>query len=146
MNIRKATIDDLHALSEIFAQYRVFYRQPYEIEKAKEFLHKRLTNEDSVIFVAEENSKLTGFTQLYPSFTSVGMKEIWILNDLFVNENFRERGVAESLIKTTLNYSKTTGRKKVALSTGHTNEKAQRLYERLGFEKEDFYNYEKLTE
>lgn len=146
MNIRKASIDDLQALSELFAQYRVFYRQPYEVDQAKEFINKRLTNEDSVIFVAEENGVLAGFTQLYPSFTSVGMKEIWILNDLFVNEQFRKRGIGELLIKTVFSYSKETGRKSVILTTEDNNITAQRLYEKVGMERANYYEYGKLTE
>ena len=52
---------------------------------AENFLKERLENQDSEIFVAEENGILTGFTQLYPLFSSTRMKRYWLLNDLFVN-------------------------------------------------------------
>lgn len=142
MTIREATVDDLDQLSILFAQYRVFYKQPFEPDAAKQFLKERLTRGESITLIAIENEQQVGFTQLYPSFSSVGMKKIWILNDLFVSADHRQKGIARLLITRVIEYSKTTGRKKVALSTAYDNITAQRLYETLGFTREDFYNYE----
>jgi ribosomal protein S18 acetylase RimI-like enzyme len=142
MTIRQATIEDLDQLPVLFAQYRAFYEQPFEPEAAKQFLEERLSNEESIVFIAFENETPTGFTQLYPSFSSVGLKKIWILNDLFVAEGHRKKGIARSLINHVIEFCKATGRKKVVLSTAYTNTNAQKLYEQLGFAREDFYNYE----
>ena len=142
MTIRQATINDLEQLSILFAQYRVFYEQPYEPAAAKQFLEERIIREESIVFIALENERQLGFTQLYPSFSSVGMKKIWILNDLFISADNRQKGIARSLVNHVIEYSKTTGRKKIALSTAYDNINAQRLYENLGFGREDFYNYE----
>jgi ribosomal protein S18 acetylase RimI-like enzyme len=142
MTIRQATIDDLGELSVLFAQYRVFYEQPFDPGVAKQFLEERLTREESVVFIAIENEQYAGFTQLYPSFSSVGMTKIWILNDLFVSADHRQKGVAKSLIAHVIEYSKLSGRKKVALSTAYDNNNAQKLYEKLGFTRSEFYNYE----
>jgi len=133
MNIRQATITDLEQLSNLFAQYRKFYEQPFEPGKAKQFLEERMSREESVLFIAIENGEQTGFTQLYPSFSSVGMRRIWILNDLFVSSNHRQKGIAQLLVKHVLEYSKATDRKKVVLSTAYDNFNAQKLYEKLGF-------------
>lgn len=142
MTIRRATPEDIDQLSVLFAQYRVFYGQPYEPEEAKQFLAERLSQDESVVLMALENETATGFTQLYPSFSSVGMKKIWILNDLFVAEAHRQKGIARSLINHAIAYCKASGRKKLVLSTAYTNRNAQQLYEQLGFVREDFYNYE----
>jgi ribosomal protein S18 acetylase RimI-like enzyme len=142
MTIRQAAIDDLDQLSILFAQYRVFYEQAFEPDAAKRFLEERLMRKESTIFIAVENDQYAGFTQLYPSFSSVGMTEIWILNDLFVSADHRQKGIAKLLINHVIEYSKTTGRKKVVLSTAYDNVNAQKLYEKLGFSRSDFYNYE----
>ncbi|MGZ8524940.1 MAG: GNAT family N-acetyltransferase, partial [Chitinophagaceae bacterium] len=84
MTIRQATIADLDQLSMLFAQYRVFYEQPFEPGKAKQFLRERLSREESIVFIVLENDQYAAFTQLYPSFSSVSLAKIWILNDLFV--------------------------------------------------------------
>lgn len=66
------------------------------------------------------------------------MKKIWILNDLFASADYRKKGIGQLLI----DHGKETGRKKVVLSTAHDNINAQKLYEKLGFTRSDFYNYE----
>ena len=142
MIIRQATNKDLEQLSLLFAQYRVFYKQSFEPGACKKFLEERLNKEESVIFIALDKDAYAGFTQLYPSFSSVGMKKIWILNDLFVSAEHRQKGVARALISQVIEYTKATGRSKVVLSTAHSNIKAQKLYEKIGFVKEKFFNYE----
>lgn len=41
-NIRKATIQDLLQLSELFDQYRVFYHKESDIPAAEKFLKERI--------------------------------------------------------------------------------------------------------
>jgi ribosomal protein S18 acetylase RimI-like enzyme len=142
MEIIQADTENLDDLSQLFDQYRIFYAQKSDVENAKAFLEKRITQNESVIFIAIQNGEYVAFTQLYPSFSSVSMSKIWILNDLFVIENYRKQGVAEQLIKHVINYCKTTGRKKVALSTAYDNVTAQKLYHKIGFSKDDYFNYE----
>ncbi len=142
MEIIQAEIKDVEKLSNLFDQYRIFYKQNSNIENAKVFLEKRILQNESVIFIAVQNGEYIGFTQLYPSFSSVGMCEIWILNDLYIEENYRKQGAAEKLINHVIQYSKITRRKKVALATAYDNLSAQRLYEKIGFSKDDYFNYE----
>jgi ribosomal protein S18 acetylase RimI-like enzyme len=146
MKIKQATIDDLEHAGKLFADYRVFYGQPFDIEAAKTFLANRIRQKDSVMFVVVDEEQYVGFAQLYPSFSSVGLKEIWILNDLYVDAQHRQKGIAQALIQHILEYSKTTGRKRLVLSTAYDNRIAQNLYEKSGFIKEEFFNYEKSTE
>lgn len=146
IDIKQATITDLQQVSNLFAEYRLFYNQSFDIDLAETFIKNRLTKKDSVIFVAINNGQFAGFIQLYPSFTSVGLKEIWVLNDLFIKEHYRKNGIAQILINHVLDYSKKGERKKVVLSTAFDNIDAQRLYEKSGFTKTPFLNYEKLTE
>ena len=142
MTIRQATIEDLDQLAILFAHYRVFYEQPYEIDASMKFLKERLTREESIIFMALDKNAYAGFTQLYPSFSSVGISKIWILNDLFVSAEHRQKGIAQALVNHVIAYSKLTGRKKIVLSTAYNNFNAQKLYQKIGFTREDFYNYE----
>ena len=84
MKIVQATIENVKDLAPLFDGYRVFYKQPSDLEKATEFLTQRFQKNDSVIFMAFEGASALGFTQLYPSFSSVSMQRTYILNDLFV--------------------------------------------------------------
>ena len=142
MHIHRATLDDLSPLANLFDLYRIFYKQQSDLAAAKTFIHERLSLNESVIFVAKIDGEYAGFTQLYPSFTSVGMKRIWVLNDLYVHNNFRKKGVGEALIRHTFDYAHKTGRVKVILETGNNNFQAQALYEKIGFERSTNLIYE----
>lgn len=141
MLIQRATINDLNALSELFDSYRIFYKQESNLEGAKSFLKERLVNDDSVVFIAYDETNPVGFVQLYPTFSSVSMKRSWVLNDLYVNASARKKGFGEKLIKKAIEFAEETGAKGVSLETGHDNVTAQSLYEKIGFKKESNYFY-----
>ncbi|MEH7273237.1 GNAT family N-acetyltransferase [Neobacillus vireti] len=141
MSIQRATINDLNSLAELFNSYRIFYQQESNLEGAKNFLKERLTNGDSVVFIAFDEGNPVGFVQLYPTFSSVSMKRSWILNDLYVKASARKKGHGEKLINKAIEFAEETGAKGVSLETGNDNITAQSLYERIGFKKESNYFY-----
>ena len=129
-------------LAVLFDQYRVFYKQSSDIAGARRFLEERFQKNDSVVLIAINNSEVVGFTQLYPSFSSVSMNRIWILNDLFVKESYRRKGVAKLLMKAVENHAQQTKAVRVVLSTQVSNISAQALYESLEYVKDkEFYHY-----
>lgn len=141
--ITRITSDQVDLVAPLFDAYRQFYNQKPDAEGAREFLLGRLVNDDSVILAAIDNDQALGFTQLYPSFSSVSMRPILILNDLFVAKEARGQGIATQLMNAAVEYAKDTGAARLALSTGVENTTAQRLYERLGWHKiTGFFNYE----
>lgn len=142
MHVRLATKNDINQLSVLFDGYRVFYKQPSDVEKAKAFLSERLRKNESIIVVVEDDHKgLIAFTQLYTTFSSVSLEHFYILNDLFVSEAFRNRGIGKLL----LNYAQDLVRKNeykgISLETAKDNP-AQHLYEREGWDKDvDYLHY-----
>lgn len=144
MKIINASIDDLEITATLFDLYRQFYEQKSDLNSAKEFLSERINKNESVIFLAmdENTNRGMGFVQLYPAFSSVSMKRLWILNDLFVHENYRKQGVAEALIEKSKELAKETKAKGLMLETHNLNANAQRLYDKTGFKKdEDYFRY-----
>ncbi len=134
MNYRKAEDKDLDYLSELFDNYRVFYRKKSDIKNAKEFLKERILNKDSEIFVAENSEqKLIGFVQLYPLFSSTRMKKLWLLNDLFVNPEFRKKGISIGLIERAKELVKNSNACGMFLETEKSNLVGNNLYPKTGF-------------
>lgn len=138
---RKATIQDLSQLAELFDQYRIFYHKESDIPAAESFLKERIEKADSEIFVAESEGNLTGFVQLYPLFSSTRMKRYWLLNDLFVNENYRGKGFSKELIEEAKELAKSTDACGVFLETGKSNDVGNELYPSCGFEIYDEVNF-----
>lgn len=142
MEIVLADSKYLEEVSRLFDQYRIFYQQPSNLEAAKNFLQERFEKNDSTIFLADDGGHIVGFTQLYPSFSSVSMKQVWILNDLFVKEEYRNKGVAKLLISKAEEFAQATQAVRMVLATQISNIAAQRLYESRGYIKdENFYHY-----
>ena len=142
MKVITATIDYLPLLTPLMDGYRVFYKQQSNPGACREFLKERLENEDSVIFIAiSEVNEALGFTQLYPSFSTVSMQRVYILNDLFVDDGQRGKGVGQMLLEHAKDFAKKNGSKGLTLETG-TENPAQFLYERLGWVKDsDVFHY-----
>jgi ribosomal protein S18 acetylase RimI-like enzyme len=141
---RQATIKDLDDLVHLFDEYRIFYEQKSDKDEARKFLWDKFEHNESIIFIAvDENLRETiGFTQLYPSFSSVSMKRIWILNDLYVRENYRGKHIGRMLLDAAKEYAILTNAKRIELTTAITNVTAQRLYEMNGYELDKvFYKY-----
>jgi GNAT superfamily N-acetyltransferase len=135
MQIRAALLADIEQLSALFDQYRVFYQRPSDIAGALKFIEERMLKKESVVFVAEQDNNLYGFTQLYPIFSSVSMQRSWLLNDLYVAEKARGKSVATSLLNAAAEYGVSTQSKWLLLQTGNENFSAQALYEKNGWKR-----------
>ncbi|WP_166926347.1 GNAT family N-acetyltransferase [Flavobacterium poyangense] len=140
--IRKATIEDLKLAVALFDQYRVFYENESDKEKAEKFISERLQLNDSQIFVAETNNQdLVGFVQLYPLFSSTRMKRLWLLNDLFVANEYRGKGISKQLIDISKELCKQTNACGLLLETAKTNVVGNALYPKVGFSLDNDHNY-----
>jgi GNAT superfamily N-acetyltransferase len=143
MELRRAEAADLPLLAPLFDAYRQFYGQRSDPARAAAFLRQRLQLGESVIFLAFEAGAAAGFVQLYPSFWSVAACRSWILNDLFVTPASRGQGVARALLERARAHAVSTGAGGMSLATQRSNLTAQRLYEALGWVRdEEFFHYE----
>lgn len=145
MIIKRITVKEIDSVVNLFDQYRVFYKQASDIGLARQFIAQRLHHNESVIFVAFHNELPVGFTQLYPTYSSMRAAKNWILNDLYVSAGQRKQGIGAALIDTAMNFARQDGATYLALSTAVDNYTAQSLYEAIGFVKQEpdtaFFDY-----
>ncbi|WP_348982053.1 GNAT family N-acetyltransferase [Paenibacillus sp. SZ31] len=161
--IRHAGLADLNEVVRLFNEYRMFYNQHADIEAACQYIKERMERDESVILVAEtdvvsdhdtpeSNDKAlsnglncTGFVQLYPSFSSVSMGPIWVLNDLYVHPDYRQQGIARKLLQSAKRLAFERGVLRISLSTELTNKQAQALYESEGYAQDTKFMYYELN-
>jgi GNAT superfamily N-acetyltransferase len=142
MQILQAGVEHIPQLAPLFDAYRQFYRQPSDLAGAADFLRQRMERGESVVFLAVLDGAAVGFTQLYPCFSSTSMKRLWILNDLFVAPQARRSGVAKALMEHARQLALETSAEGLALETAVDNHSAQKLYEQLGWVRdEEFFRY-----
>ncbi|HLP41013.1 MAG TPA: GNAT family N-acetyltransferase [Fibrobacteria bacterium] len=137
ITVSVATIKDIELIVPMFEAYRRFYEAEPNPEGALQFISDRISRSESRIFLAykqETGGRIpAGFTQLYPSFSSVSMKRLWILNDLFVRPEFRRSGAGAALMEKAREFAKEDGAKGLSLATRPHNETAQALYVKMGY-------------
>ena len=138
--IRRAGPGDVAEVARLFDLYRQFYERPPDLALARHFIGERLRREESVIYVAAGPAGgLAGFTQLYPTFCSVAAAPIYVLYDLFVDPQARRGGLARALLQEAARHAKATGAVRLDLSTARSNHPAQRLYESLGWVRDELF-------
>lgn len=139
--VRRANHTDLEDLSTLFNGYREFYGQETDIAGAYQFLSERMKLNDSVIYAYEEDDMIAGFVQLYPLHSSVQMRKIWLLNDLFVSPTYRGKGISHELIHAAKDHVRQTEASGLMLETHKSNSIGNTLYPAEGFSMVDNSNF-----
>ncbi|MFM1654677.1 GNAT family N-acetyltransferase [Brevibacillus sp. B_LB10_24] len=141
VTVRQSTIQDLAKLVPVFDSYREYFGQEKNPAAAEKFLFEKYEHRESIVFIAEQQSQIVGFAQLYPSFSSLSLQRIWILNDFFIMENDRGKGIGKQLIGAVIEYASLTKAKGIELSVEHTNTKAWMYWEKQGFHLDEEFRY-----
>ena len=140
--IKEATVEDSKKVGETFDLYRQFYKKDPDKIASIEYIKQRLTNKESIIFFVEEDNVCIGIVQLYVTFDSLELSKKIILYDLFVRSEYRKKGIGAMLMDASKDFAKNNEISGIELSTAISNGTAQRLYESLGYERDnEFYNY-----
>ncbi len=137
--VRQAVLSDLDSLVPLFDGYRQFYGRAADLEAARAFLLARFQHNQSVIFVAEWDGQAVGFTQLYPSFSSILMGRTFVLNDLFVHPDHRRHGAGSQLLNAATEFARTVGAVRLTLFTDTANVTAQAVYQAGGWVRDEQY-------
>ena len=137
--VRQAVLADLSVLAPLFDAYRQFYGRAADVAAAESFLRERFDHGESVIFLAHVEGAPAGFTQLYPSFSSVSLARTFILNDLFVVPGQRRAGVGSALLRAATEHARSLGAIRVTLNTDIENTPAQAVYEARGWKRDREY-------
>ena len=145
VNVIRAGVEQVAVAAPLFDNYRQFYGQRPDLPGAAAFLTERLSRGESVLFLALDGEAALGFVQLYPSFSSVRMRPVWVLNDLFVAGAARRRGVARLLMDAALGLARSTGAARLALSTAKDNAAARSLYLSLGYRIDEAFDHLELS-
>jgi GNAT superfamily N-acetyltransferase len=140
ISVRQAVFSDLEPLARLFDQYRQFQGRQSDLPAARDFLRARFDHGESVIFISHEDEDPIGFAQLYPSFSSVALARVFVLNDLFVRESGRRQGVASRLLAAIEAYASSLGAVRITLSVARDNGSAQALYESRGWAQDERFH------
>lgn len=141
--IKQLHLKDLAQLVPLFDQYMVFYEKESNPQKYEGYLRDRIEQNEATVYIAyDEDNQPVGFVLNYHSFSSTALGRIIVLNDLYVSETERKKGIGQKLIERTFELAQELGAVRVDLGTAKTNVTAQGLYEKIGFVKDtEYYDY-----
>lgn len=125
LTIRPLTQDDRQRWLQLWRGYLTFYKTEFSAEKT-EITWNRLLDPEFNLYglVAEVDGQLNGMTTY--NFQNSTWSEIGqcLLEDLFVDENFRGQGTGRALIDAVIQEAKSRGCSRVYWNTDETNKTA----------------------
>lgn len=134
MSVKQAVLADLDVLVPLFEAYRKFYGKQSDVVGSTHFLKARLEHQQSVIFLVKWENIPVGFVQLYPLFSSTRLQSLWLLNDLYVAEDCRQKGLGMALIQKAQEWCVATQAAGLLLETEKNNVPGNQLYPKMGFD------------
>lgn len=132
------------ALLPMIGDYQRFYRvEEVDEDRNREFFHRFLhPSDDGLLLGAWDGRRLLGYACLYWHFSSLVPAETVLMNDLFVAEAERGRGVGRALIDASAEVARRRGAHHLEWSTEPGNVEAQRLYDSTGAVRSEWVEYE----
>lgn len=144
IEIAPITVEEFEELLPLIAAYQRFY-EVEEIDEGRNrsFFRRFLApSEDGLLLGARQEGRLVGYACLYWHFSSTQAVETVLMNDLYVSEEVRGKGVGRALIEATTEVARERGAAAVEWSTAPDNRTAQRLYDSTGAERSEWVSYE----
>jgi GNAT superfamily N-acetyltransferase len=84
-----------------------------------------------------EDGQAVGFATVFWTWTTLSASRIGVMNDLFVAAEARGSGVAEQLIEACAERCRERGVTQLDWTTAHDNLRAQKLYDRVGAQRDE---------
>lgn len=139
MELKKATLEDISVLNEMFTELYRFETRFDPNSKIDlvftEYINEFKINSDlNLIYIAYEDNKPVGYIQGYYVFNVTHLFKTYYINTLFVYEEYRNRGIATSLINTFIDEAKKNDCKYVTITNYADNIEAKKLYSKFGFD------------
>lgn len=135
--IRKASLEDTKVLDYLLTmlirdekKYDSNINEEFEV---KDFYKHIIINKSSIIYVAEENNKIIGYIYGYIESNETCFNKTSILEALYINNEYRNKGVATNLVKNFKEWSIENEAKYIEVQVLNKNVEAFNLYKVLGF-------------
>jgi GNAT superfamily N-acetyltransferase len=150
VNIRQAEIADIETLTTLFwTQLNAYpaYISHGEIQmgvaadagtpasdgrkKWENYIKRKITADDSVVYIGEIGSDLAGFTVV--DIDNDGCDNFGVICDLLVAPDFRKQSLGNQLFETAKEWLRERGICDIYLESGQNNHAAHTFFEKRGF-------------
>jgi ribosomal protein S18 acetylase RimI-like enzyme len=146
IHLREAKATEMPLVKKIFVETSWDYvpeTQKKLLDREKwnrnviEYYESLLKQEDSMVFIAEiEHYKCVGHLIVGQTKGTITELSSGYIYDIFVEEEFRGKGVGKLLLEKAEDYCRKKGHSRISLSVSATNDSAIKLYSRTGYKPE----------
>jgi L-amino acid N-acyltransferase YncA len=136
MNIRIARDNDLQQMLDIYNEVianttAVFQYDPHTLEMRKAWFAQK-QKDGFPVFVAEENSEISGFSTIGP-FRNWQAYKYCVENSVYVKSDKRGKGIGKMLLEATIGASKQMGMHTIIAGIDASNEISILMHKKFGF-------------
>ena len=136
--------EELDQLLPLIAGYQTFYGSEPDTDRNRTFFSRFVhPSEVGLLLGAWVDGSLVGFATLYWFYSSTKAADSVLMNDLFVQQGIRGKGIGRALIQRALDEARRRGAAHLEWFTAPDNATAQRLYDSVpGAGRSIWYAYE----
>ena len=153
LKIIRANKNHIEGVSILFDFYRQFYKYQKDLKNSKNYIHERIINEESIIFIATDNVKIEravsrmGYKVIMTSKKCLTgtdrLAEVSKKIKADIIEKYRKLGIGRKLMNKSKEFAINNKFSRIELSTSIDNYDAQKLYESLDYIRDkEYYNYD----
>ncbi len=139
--IKSISANDYSQWFELWQGYLSFYETEPSAEVTKSTFERILKSEIHGAIVKDEAGNALGIVHWLTHLDTWSIEEACYLEDLFVSDNARGKGIGEALIEHVHAWAKREGISRVYWLTAETNTRARALYDRVA-KRTGFIHYE----
>jgi GNAT superfamily N-acetyltransferase len=145
--IRPAGPDDAAAVHRLITALAEYEREPAAVESTPDVIRSQLADARPPFecLLAEDGDQVVGFALFFPTYSTwLGRRGLW-LEDLFVLESHRHRGIGRALLTQVAQLAVARGCGRLEWSVLDWNEPALAFYRRLGAVPLDTWTMHRVT-
>jgi GNAT superfamily N-acetyltransferase len=143
VTIERVTEVDLKALLPLMRAYCDFYEVSPSDEALLAMSQALIADpaREGVQLLARIDGRAVGFATVFWSWATTSAERIGVMNDLYVAPEGRGTGAAEALIQACRAECAARGAGKLTWQTAPDNERAMKVYDRVGATREQWVDY-----
>ena len=141
--IEKVTIENFDDVLPLIRAYQAFYHVD-NIQDDKNrcyFLQFVENNDQGALHLLRFEGQAIGFSTIYKGFSSARAEAVAILNDLYIQPQYRGRGFGRRLLNHAIKHAKNMGYQRLQWLTAQDNLQAQQLYDNMHAHKSAWFFY-----
>lgn len=148
MNIKTLEPKDLPAIIALMRDFAEFEELGDYLQVTEENLSAAMFGDGAFVegLIAFEDSTPIAYALFYPNFASFRGQRGFYLEDIYVDENHRGKGIGEAILSEIARIGKTRGYVRIDFQVLEWNESAIAFYKKLGAMRNDDERHFKFTD